>query len=105
MTVIFPTGIIISYSQANYLRYGDKVFELYTCEPSKGGKWVASISNTSGCIIEAQPHASARTIPKLDIRTLTDNIRHYTDGNRANLALLKRKLQNYNAKSFRWRDE
>ena len=51
LTVRFNNGLVVDYKAATFVEYRDNVWILYTCEPSKGGMWIASIPNT-GCIVE-----------------------------------------------------
>lgn len=52
MTVRFPDGVAVTYNDATYMRYGNHAHELYTKNPTEGGKWVASIPVATACIVE-----------------------------------------------------
>lgn len=46
------TGIIIKYPEANCLEYKSEGMHLYTKTPKDGGRWVAFVQNTCGCVID-----------------------------------------------------
>jgi hypothetical protein len=52
LTVRFPNGQAVTYNDANFCRYTEHTFNLWTKE---GGTWIATITYESGAIIEAVP--------------------------------------------------
>lgn len=53
--VRYPTGLVVRYNDASYMRYLTGSWELYTKE---GGAWIASIMTSSGATVEAVPACS-----------------------------------------------
>lgn len=109
ITVRFPTGVAIQYSEANFLRYMSAGQELYTENPDRGGTWVASIPASAGCIIEVRKpcrvyntnHEPDQVVDALN-RVLADPAlrdRLPTD----QIAEAKRRLGAFNAKRRTWK--
>jgi hypothetical protein len=106
--VRYPTGVSITYNQARYLTYKSAVWELYTADPEKGGNWVASISPSAGCVVEAIEACKIEN-PTTDVtgRTVLLNVvKHLRDYSRYDFDLLielKRALQQFDARARGWK--
>src|ERR1043165_6506975 len=48
----FANGVRAHYANGNFLKYTEYAWELYTNDPAKGGKWVASIPVRLAGILE-----------------------------------------------------
>lgn len=78
LTVMFPTGVRVTYNEANYLVRDGNSWDLYT---AKDGNWVASIQFSAGVLIEAQkpcvisapPVATVQSALELVVRDLNRN--------------------------------
>ncbi len=55
LTVRFPTGLWIQYNTATFVRYVAAGYELYTADPERGGRWVATVQSAAGVVVEAVP--------------------------------------------------
>lgn len=67
-TVRYPNGQAVQYNEANYVIYGDKVWELYTKE---NGITVALIQQSAGVIVEFQPACSIQNPMEANLDRLT----------------------------------
>lgn len=65
LTVRFPTGVALTYNDAHDVEYNtfSKRFQLL----NKKGEWVAVLTESTGCIIEADAPCSIK-IPYNDFR-------------------------------------
>ncbi|MBP8055163.1 MAG: hypothetical protein KA314_04945 [Chloroflexi bacterium] len=107
MSVLFPTGVRVTYNEARFLRYVNMGIELYTADPTKDQKarWVVTIPASTGCIVEAEP-ASKTVIPgQLNDAGLgekvLDRLRHIPSWR---LKELKTALNEFDARSKQWKD-
>jgi hypothetical protein len=66
MTVRYPSGLSITYNEANWLVYktDSAAWELYTRNPKSGGFWVASIQNSAGALVEVRPACRVEQVPR-----------------------------------------
>lgn len=105
-TVRCPDGTGIVYNDAGYLSYKNGVWELYSRDPAKGGRWMVSLP-VQGFIVEAQPACRVVPAPVADLRSalvaLTDHLRRgvgvsaYSEEARL-LVTLKDQLRRFNAR-------
>jgi hypothetical protein len=109
MTVRFPSGFSVRYNDAGFLRYMDRGWELYTANPDKGGKWVASIALNSGAIVEVKEPCrtyNAMRDPSGTIEAALAIIRRREVASWSdlrNVAALKLALNRFNARSRCWK--
>jgi|CXWL01.1.fsa_nt_gi hypothetical protein len=66
LTVMFPTGVRVTYNDANYLVRGEASWNLYT---AKDGTWVASIQCAAGVIIEATSPCAITAPPMATVKS------------------------------------
>lgn len=111
LTVRFPTGVSIRYNEATFVQYTQAAWELYTKDPARGGRWVASVSPFAGGIIEAQPACAVEnsTLGLTGEKALdyvVDNLRQFSSyPARRRLKALKAKLAGYNANRCEWKEQ
>jgi hypothetical protein len=107
LTVMFPTGVRVTYNDANYLVRGESSWILYT---AKDGTWVAAIQCAAGAIVEATrpcaitspPVATVKSALELVVQELNRDV--ITDwGEVALLRDLKSKLQRFDARKKVWK--
>lgn len=57
LTVRLPNGQVLQYNDACWLKRSSNGWALYTADPDKypDAKWVASIQDSAGAIVEARP--------------------------------------------------
>lgn len=78
LTVMFPSGVRVTYNEANYCLRSENSWNLYT---AKDGNWVASIQGSAGaliearkpCVIAAPPLATAKSALELVVHELNRN--------------------------------
>lgn len=103
ITIRYPTGLTITYRQANYLIHGDGNWLLYT---RKDGDFVAAIQKSAGvvadlgtaCLTENKGQG-ARDI----INQLACNPELLRDGHGRDLHALKNILAGFDARQYRWK--
>lgn len=101
ITVRYPSGFSVQYNDAVYLTYQNHGWELYTDQ--KKTKWIASIQNSAGVIIE-----SVRPWATYDANTVDDQklIQLVMDRlpkmSQSKVRGLKRHLKNYNSNTGSW---
>lgn len=107
LTVMFPTGVRVTYNDANYLVRGESSWSLYT---AKDGTWVASIQCAAGaiieatrpCVITAPPVATAKSALELVVQELNRN--QITGWDEMTLLRdVKQMLRRFNARTRSWR--
>ncbi len=102
-TVRFPTGVAVVYNDANYLYYRNSCMELYT---QKDGRWICSIPNSTGCIVESMPACRVENAV-MDLKKaagiLSGSRARLQECASSDLARLKRQLQSFNRKTLRWK--
>lgn len=106
MTVRFPSGVAVTYNNANFLSYKTSAWELHTGNPDKGGSWVCSIPLSTGCIVEVvQPCVveNATLTLKKALAHLANPVESLRGCDNYSLARLKRKLTCFNARTRCWR--
>ena len=107
LTVAFPTGVRVTYNDANYLVRGAESWQLYA---AKDGTWVASIQSSAGVLIEAvrpcsitaPPVATVKSALELVVSALNrDTVTGWDE--MALLRDLKSKLQRFDARKKVWK--
>jgi hypothetical protein len=53
--VRFPSCVSMTYNEATQLYYEDDRWVLYAGKKESGGKWIASVQESAGVVIEAVP--------------------------------------------------
>jgi len=105
MTVTFPTGLRVTYSDARFLNYKSSAWELYTANPEEGGRWVASIAPGAGCIVETLPPSkieSAASNTQSVAELLAEQPGELRRLPRWTLRKLKRALAKFKPRSGEW---
>ncbi|MDP2398834.1 MAG: hypothetical protein Q8M53_10815 [Burkholderiales bacterium] len=104
--VRFPTGLAVTYNDANFLRYSSSAYELYSKDPDKGGRWICSVSKSADCVIEAVPACRAE-FPAMALvkaaQTLARNEYELRGLPFYTLRDLKRSLRRFNGKNGGWK--
>lgn len=106
-SVLFPTGVRVTYNRANWFQTRGQVIELYTANPADkpDARWVATIPLSTGCVVEAEP-ASKTDIPgqlsdwELGAK-VQERLRHLSG---MRLKELKSALNDFDARSQTWKD-
>lgn len=107
MTVRYPTGVAVTFNDANWLvPLNDGSWDLYTADPANGGRWVARVQGSAGATLEVIRAAKVETAD-LDVckaaKLLADR-----DGELERLPgyvlrALKARLTRFNSKTWTWR--
>lgn len=107
ITVRFPTGVAVTYNEANFASWsGDRV-RLLTKE---GGTLVASVGNGGGVIIEWRRPCQIENpftgeTAERALKCLIENVRNLRGySSRLKLAALKRELANFDCRDHQWKD-
>lgn len=107
MSVLFPTGVRVTYNEARFLRYVSAGVELYTADPAKDQKarWLVIIPASTGCIVEAEPACKTAIPGQLNDGELgekvLDRLRHLPLWR---LKELKAGLNEFDARRSIWRE-
>lgn len=101
ITVRFETGFSVQYNSATYCKWRDTRVDLYTADPAKEGKWVATVPNT--CIVEVSTPCRLYN-PVLNVsdaaQFVIDNLRKTET---SKLIELKRELKEFDSTQRRWK--
>ena len=108
MIVRYPNGVSITYNDATFLVYGVNAWKVYTADPERGGKWVASIMPSAGAMVEVSPpckieNPAENLIGERALQEVAGRIRSFRDGYGVQLIKLKRALADFNMRTQRWR--
>ena len=108
MTIRYPSGVSITYNNATFLKYATHAWDLYTADPDKGGKWVASIMPSAGAMVEVSPpykieNPAENLTGERALQEVAGRIHSFGSGSGAQLAKLKRALADFNMRTRRWR--
>lgn len=106
MTVRYPTGLAVTYNDANFLTHGNNQWILSTADPDKGGRKLAFIQQTAGVVVEFVPACRAEfttlTVFKA-AQLLADKPEELRRLQFSTLRDLKRALTGFNSKTGEWR--
>jgi|SRR5581483_4278601 len=111
MTVRFASGVAITYNEATWFRRNnDGSWALYTADPDKGGRWVASVQSAAGIVLEVQRAFRVENpVEELTgehaLKQVAERIREFSARAPRVAAQLKRDLRAFNAKTHRWSDQ
>lgn len=105
LTIRFPTGLVVTYNAAIRVRTFNGCFKLYSdvkCE-----QWIASISLSSGAIVESQTPCSIRnslaSVDQLDQLTQRVDRYEFSYSEICALSRLKTALNSLNARKKEWK--
>ena len=107
MTVRYPSGVAVTYNGAGFLRYlNSGGMELYTADPDKGGKWIATVQAGAGATVEVRSPCKVETA-EMDVRRaaeiLADRAGELERLPGSTLRALKARLTRFNSKTWTWR--
>lgn len=106
ITLRFPSGVAVTYNDANFLQYKDPFVRLMTAAPEKQGRLVAVVPYSSGVVVgfvkpcRVEDVARKQTIEGA-VELLVRDIR--SARNTSEVARLKLALRAFNAKRHAWK--
>jgi hypothetical protein len=109
LTVRYPNGLAITYNDAHVLEHGSTCWNLYESEKRK--KWIAAIQPSAGVIVEAKrpclienPQTDLTEQGAVELVKRMFRKKRHADGCGAEVAEIKRLLQQFDARYWTWRE-